>query len=276
MFSRSEKTEEVNEAMSDPTGASGERSPMVLAALAGLLAIAGAFLLVWYLGNDSDSVAGGTTSSAANGSGGSSSGTATGDKKPVLVATRAIPRGTSIRELRDAPTVYLTSDLLDEDSVISSAIASVPDLRDASLDNQVLAADVLPGEQLLRDRFRNPSEFDTDETFLEASTGIDAPENHHSVVIELPAFRAMGGNIRAGENVTVVGNFNVVDDAGERYEQSIVVFNSVEVLSVESSLEVLGSLANEVDQVGIANRGSYTITLAVEPDELTDLTYAME
>ena len=53
MFSRSEKTEEVIDPMAEPDG---QRSPMVLAALAGLLAIAGAFLLVWYLNNGQDDV----------------------------------------------------------------------------------------------------------------------------------------------------------------------------------------------------------------------------
>jgi len=270
MFSRSEKTEEVDDTMVEP---SGERSPMVLAALAGLLAVAGAFLLVWYLNSGADDVASGTTTSPSGMTANSENDGAT---KQVLFATRAIPRGTSIRELRDAPTVYLTADVVAEGVVIPSAIESITDLRDEMLDGQVLAADVLPGEQLLRDRFRDPSVFDTDETFLEAATGVTVPANHHTVVLQLPASRAMGGNIRPGENVTLIGNFNVDAPDSGRYEISLVVLNSVEVIAIADDNQVEGALSNDIDTVGTASRGIFTITLAVEPDELTDVTYAIE
>lgn len=263
MFSRSEKTEEVIDPMAEP---STQRSPMVLAALAGLLAIAGAFLLVWYLNSGGDDV--------ANGGSGQSASAEDESSRQVLVVTQTIPRGTSVNELIEAPTVYLSARAVPEQFVAASAITSVAELGELS--GMILASDALPGEQLLRGRFRDPSDFDSPtETFLEAETSITIPPGHHAVVLQLPSSRAMGGNIRAGEKVTVTAAFRVSPPEGDPFEVSVVALNSIELLNVESSLEVAGQISNDINQVGIANQGSYVITVAVTPEELTDLTYAM-
>jgi len=279
MFSRSEKTDEVLDVMAEP---SGERSPMVLAALAGLLAVAGAFLLVWYLNSGSDDVATDGGSSAVSGSEGggdgdsasSSAGVSAEASQQVLVVTKAIPRGTSVRELIEAPTVYLSARAVPEQFVAASAITSVAELNE--LDGKVLASEALPGEQLLRGRFRDPGDFDSNsETFLEDAIELEIPPLHHAVVVELPASRALGGLLRKGELVTVVTNLRVSPEGASPREVSVVVLNSVEVLNVDSSLEVAGQVASDFNAVGVASRGSYTITLAVTPEELTDLTYAI-
>jgi Flp pilus assembly protein CpaB len=245
---------------------------MVLAALAGLLAIAGAFLLVWYLNNgnndevaDGDAPAGQVTEATEQ------------EERQVLVVVETIPRNTSVAELIEAPTVYLTARAVPEEFVAASAITSVAELRE--LDGLVLSSDALPGEQLLRGRFRDPNDFDSvTETFLEAETNIEIPAGHHAVVLELPSSRALGGNIQPGEKVTVVGGFRVVPGENDLnidpFELSVVVLNSVEIVSVQSTLEVAGQLSSDLNTAGTANRGSFSIALAVTPEELTDLTYA--
>ena len=115
MFSRSEKTEEVIDPMAEPAG---QRSPMVLAALAGLLAIAGAFLLVWYLNTGQDEV-------ATSGSSGEVTSAPDETNQQVLVVVETIPRGTSVSELIEAPTVYLSARAVPEQFVAASAITSV-------------------------------------------------------------------------------------------------------------------------------------------------------
>lgn len=266
MFSRSEKTEEVIDPMAEPAG---QRSPMVLAALAGLLAIAGAFLLVWYLNNGQDEVAAtdpdGTSSEVAS--------TPAEANRQVLVVVETIPRNTSVSELIEAPTVYLSARAVPEQFVAASAITSVAELRE--LDGLVLASDALPGEQLLRGRFRDPNDFDSsNETFLEAEAGLDIPPGHHAVAMELPSSRALGGNIGRGDLVTIVASFRTSPFDFDSFDVSVVALNEVELLFIQSTLEVAGGLSNDLNQNNIANRGSYTIIVAVTPEELTDLTYA--
>jgi len=243
---------------------------MVLAALAGLLAIAGAFLLVWYLNNGQDDVA--TTTDETTGEVTSAPAEA---NRQVLVVVETIPRGTSVNELLEAPTVYLSARAVPEQFVAASAITSVAELRE--LEGFVLASDALPGEQLLRGRFRDPSDFDsTTETFLEAETQIEIPAGHHAMVLRLPASRAMGGNLGVGDKVTVVADFRLVPPEGESLEISVVVLNEIIVLSrQDESAEERGQLSSDFNQSGIAAAGTVTLTVAVTPEELTDLTFAM-
>lgn len=278
MFSRSEKTEEVAEALAEPSDQ--QRSPMVLAALAGLLAIAGAFLLVWYLGNSGgdEAVSDSPGTAIINEDGTvATNGNESGDQatRQVLVVTQTIPQGTSVNELIAAPTVYLSARAVPEQFVTASAITSVAELQE--LEGQVLASDILAGEQLLRGRFRNPNDFSSGEdTFLETETNIEVPPGHHAVVLELPAARAMGGNIRAGELVTIVMNGRVTPEGNRQgREVSIVVLNEAEVLNIQSTLEVAGEFGEQFNQIGTASRGSFTITIAVKPEELADVTYAI-
>ena len=128
MFSRSDNTEETVDPIAEP---SGQRSPMVLAALAGLLAIAGAFLLVWYVSSGSDDVA--TSTDATT--------TPAEANRQVLVVVETIPRNTSVSELIEAPTVYLSARAVPEQFVAESAITSVAELRE--LEGMVLASDAL-------------------------------------------------------------------------------------------------------------------------------------
>lgn len=265
MFSRSEKTEEVIDPMAEP---SGQRSPMVLAALAGLLAIAGAFLLVWYLNNGQDDVA-----NPVGGSDGDVTSAPAEANRQVLVVVETIPRNTSVTELIEAPTVYLSARAVPEQFVAASAITSVAELRE--LEGLVLGSDALPGEQLLRGRFRDPNDFDSNnETFLEAEAGLDIPPGHHAVAMELPSSRALGGNIGRGDLVTIVVGFRTSPFEGDSFDVSVVALNEVELLFIQSTLEVNGQLSNDLNSTNAANRGSYTIIVAVTPEELTDLTYA--
>lgn len=268
MFSRSEKSEEVIDPMAEP---SGQRSPMVLAALAGLLAIAGAFLLVWYLNNGQDEVAATSTDEAT----GEVTSAPAEANRQVLVVVDTIPRGTSVSELIEAPTVYLSARAVPEQFVAASAITSVAELRE--LEGFILASDALPGEQLLRGRFRDPSDFDANtETFLEAETQIEIPPGHHAVVLRLAASRAMGGNLGVGDKVTVVANFRIAPPEGDPFEISVVALNEIVVLSrQDESAEERGQLSSDFNQSGIAAAGTVTLTVAVTPEELTDLTYAM-
>jgi len=253
MFSRSDKPDEAAEFGAE---AAGERNPMVLAALAGLLAIAGAFLLVWYLNSGQDG-------EVATDPGSPEAATTVADAtKQVLVVTQTIPRGTSVSELVSAPTVYLTAQAVPEQFVAPSAITSVAELQDLS--GLVLASDALAGEQLLRGRFRDPNDFDaTAETFRESQTNIETPEGHHAVSFDVPASRALDGSIRPSELVTIIANFRLNPPNGSPREVSIVVLNSVEVIGFVAAGATTGQLTTEVDAVGIGAQGLFRVTVAV-------------
>ena len=203
MFSRSEKTEDVIDSTAEP---SEPRSPLMLAAVAGLLAVAGAFLLVSYLNGGDDDVA--TPSITVDEETGEVVASADETSRQVLVVVETIPRGTSVTELIEAPTVYLSARAVPEQFVAAAAITSVAELSE--LEGFVLSSDALPGEQLLRGRFRDANDFDaTNETFLEAETDIEIPDGHHAVVVSLPAENAFGGNLGRGDKVTVIASFRV-------------------------------------------------------------------
>lgn len=195
----------------------------------------------------------------------------------VLVVKTPLEQGTTVEELLADPATYLSAKAVPARYAAATAIGSVREL--STLEDMMLAVDILPGEQLLTGRFVERNDFER-ESYIDRSIGVEVPTGHHQVVLEIAAARALGGNIRPGDVVTVLSGFRVepLDEEGaarRSIETSIVVLNAVEVLNVQIAGAV-GELAVDTETVGIATTGDLNVTLAVKPEEITDLTYAIE
>lgn len=244
------------ESEADGSHASSKAGALVPAILAGLLAIAGAFLLVTYLrGNDA---------SAQN---------TAEETRQVLVVTNFIPKGTTVDDLLAEPLNYLAARNVPEQFAATNAIGAVEELQD--LGELMLGSDALPGEQLSRNRFVEQTEFEAG-GFIDRAAIVEPPPGHHTVVLNLPAVRALGGNIRAGGLVTVVGSFRVLPTDGDPFEISMVVLPAVEVIEVATALDGIGELSADANSVGVASTADFAITVAVTSDELTELVYTIE
>lgn len=237
-----------------------QTNPLIPAAIAGLLALAGAFLLITSLGG---------SDATANVDEGATS--------TVLVVKTPLEKGTSVEDLLADPASFLSAKAVPSRFAAATAIGSVQELT--QFDNMMLAVDILPGEQLLEGRFVEADDFERD-SFIDRTIGVAVPEGHHQLVLEIPATRALGGNVRPGDVVAVISPFTVipVDEEGvaqRAVETSLVVLNAVEVLNVQLA-GAAGELAVNTDALGVATTGKLHVTLALTPDEITDLTYAMD
>jgi len=230
----------------------------VLAGIAGLLAILGALLLMQALNSGEAEVAESPEETV---------------NQQVLVVTQPIPAGTNVDDILDTPSSYLSARAVPAEFVAESAITSVADLEE--LRGLTLSSDALAGEQLLRGRFIDRSDFQQ-EGFIDRTARIGVPDGHQKVVLTLPTEQALGGNIRGGELVSVVSAFRIDPEEGNPFEVSVVVLPAVEVITVETDAEIVGQISADTDALGSATIGDVFVTLAVEPSELTDLTYSME
>ena len=265
MFSRSDKAEETsNDEMFDAAEPTN-RTPLMLAALAGLLAIVGAFLVFQYLGGQSDEAADAEAAAAAV------------PQTEVLFASQEIPAGTDVSDLLEAPASFLVQRTVPVEFAAPEALEDIEQLRE--LDGLTLTADLAPGEQLIASKFEDPSSFALD-SVIDRNAEVAVPEGHHTVVLPISADRALGANFGGGELISILGTYGVafLDDEGQTgvtTEIAVVLLPAVEVIAVQTTADAIGALDPDADVLGIATVGDLYVTLALEGDEITQLTHAM-
>jgi len=108
----------------------------------------------------------------------------------VYVATSPIPKGTPADSL---------ADLTKRQAVPKKNLADgyVTDLT--VLDGLIADTEILPGEQLLEARFADPAD-------LAALGDVVVPDGMQLVSFTLPADRVVGGQVRAGDKIGLVGS----------------------------------------------------------------------
>ncbi len=128
---------------------------------------------------------------------------------PALRRVPSSPRCTSsTRPSRLALLARHVSDYIRVDTMPQRNLAgdNVSDLTE--LEGLVAASQILPGEQLLAARFADPAE-------LAAEGEVPVPEGMQLVSFTLPADRVVGGQVRAGDRVGLVGTVDP-DEPGDQ------------------------------------------------------------
>ncbi len=148
--------------------------------------------------------------------------TAGEDLVEVYVIETAIPAGTNGGE---ALGDYLRVEAVPMKVQAEGAVRSL-----ASLENKVTAVALVPGEQLVSQRFVTQADF------INREVGVIVPEGMVEVTIDLEPQRAVGGLIEPGDTVAIIASFEEADG-----ESDTVIVDGEEV-ALPSSISGDGAL----------------------------------
>ena len=190
----------------------------------------------------------------------------------VLVATADIKAGTSAADLGNlVASVSVESKVRPENAVTTFK----------QIEGLVASVDLVKGEQLLTTRFINPGAFQG-----VRSSSVLLPKGANEVTFKLTPERALGGQLRPGDTVTVVASFEPFDNEtltpqGEvkplpkSPNSSHVLLNRVTVVRIQFPEEANTS-SKEKNGVGIAPTQDLYVTLAVDQPSLERAVFAAE
>jgi pilus assembly protein CpaB len=164
------------------------------------------------------------------------------------------------------------------------AEGSVTDLSD--LEGQVAAVDLMPGEQLVHTRFATPAQ-------LVEQSQVEVPEGLQEVTISIEPQRAVGGQLRPGDQVGFFSSFDLDDERedeeiaqedSEDYRQRLsettkVILHKLLVTNVQvEQLPQTTGGAEEGEQQGpdLAPTGNLLVTLAVDTAQAERIVFTAE
>jgi pilus assembly protein CpaB len=174
----------------------------------------------------------------------------------VLVVRERVPRLTPVDDLGSAVALVSVPDT----ALVPGAITSL----DAVTSGYVTTAELLPGEQVLADRFAAPQTVER----------LEVPEGLQEVTLAIASSRALGGTVVVGDRVGVVGSFSgqasgavsVTDFILHRVLVTAVQYSSGDVAQVQQGV-------NGSPDVPVALQGALLITLAVSAQDAASLIY---
>lgn len=170
---------------------------------------------------------------------------------PVLVVSEHIRAGSDAGDVEDAVAVEQVPSKVRADGALDS-------LDD--LDGMVTAVALVPGEQVLAERFVEPA--------VQARGNV--PEGLYEVTLSLEPQRALGGRIGPGQTVGVVASF----EEGEGKATSLLL-DGILVTGVQAE-EPPAEDEEEDEEVGSVPEGSLLVTLAVSARDLEQVVGASE
>jgi len=179
----------------------------------------------------------------------------------VLVVTETIEAGT--------PADEIASKVATEDVPAKvRADNAVDDLDD--LEGLVATVDLVPGEQLVKDRF------------AETTSRPGVPEGKLEVTVRLDPERALGGRLSAGDTVAVLASFEPFDinvaspAAGTPTKTPTVtklILHDIVVTNVQLAAD---AISNGDDTDSEAPAGTILVTLAMDADSVQKVVFAAE
>jgi len=173
----------------------------------------------------------------------------------VYIVQETIAKGTPGESVAD----FVKQDTMPKRNVPEDSVTDLDQLA-----GRVADADILPGEQLLLGRFVDPAD-------LAARGDVAVPEGMQLVSFTLPADRVVGGQVRAGDQVGLVGTVDP-DEAGE--EDDVVnpvtrfAFNNVLVTNVQGAVRsAVGPDSEQESEQGSGDAIMLTIALSTHDVE---------
>lgn len=165
----------------------------------------------------------------------------------VLVATKAIPAGTSGADL----TPFVELKQLPKVAVGPNALTNT-----SSVTELVTASDVQAGEQLLLSRFAEPNVTSTGE--------VDAPSDLQQFTVQLGPQRVIGTNLKPGDKVAL---FISIEE--NQVALTKLAFRDVLVTRIQGA-------PSTDDQANAAPSSEVLVTLAVSPKDSAQIVWGAE
>lgn len=181
----------------------------------------------------------------------------------VLVVKTLIPRQTTVDLI--AANVEVTQ--IPVDLVAPGAVSSLDDIQ-AGL---VTATELLPGEQILIDRFVDPR----------VQSRLVVPDGLQEVTIALPVPQALGGALVAGDKVGVIASFNAPSaDGADDISVTTFILHNVLVTAVQFSntdaLAIEQSIGVKENSVNQYPAETILVTLAVASTDAARVVFTAE
>lgn len=187
----------------------------------------------------------------------------------VLVAAEPIEAGTPASELEGK----LTFERIPQKVKAEGAITSIRQLGD-----RVAETNLVEGEQIVKSRFIEESEAGS------AVPGTEGGENLLQQTVALEPERALGGMIKQGDIVAVVGSFDPFDqpDGTKTPNMTHVLVHKVRVTNVQietsagAPVENGGDENGDGDETPEAPSGRFLVTFALDAPNIERLTFTAE
>ncbi|MGH8978688.1 MAG: Flp pilus assembly protein CpaB [Acidimicrobiia bacterium] len=183
----------------------------------------------------------------------------------VLVVKDDVPAGTPAEDLGDRVVLEEVAEKVRAEGAVTTV---------TTLEGKVAGANLVPGEQLVEQRFIEPT------AFRASGAAVDVPAGLLSTTISVEPDRAVGGVLTPGSLVGVTASFTGGEGA-EGKGQSHMTLRKVLVTNVQTDAEISEDDENDESssdsvEPGDAPTSAFLVTLALDAPSAERLIFAAE